>query len=229
MKLTVLQKESPFFDEKDVLRSIGMPEDHHFAGTIRTLLEETKAIAKPKAFYMECAVEKVAAEAVVIDGVTFLSSFLADHLKEQSTVYPYLCTCGKELASFALSLTGMEEKYAFDAIMNFYQKMASFFVESALVDKMPEGCVPEKDNPGDLPDWNIREQRKLFDLFGSAAAGIGVELSPKYMMFPLKSVSGIFYPAEDVWENCKCCQRRNCGRRKTGFSERAYLESLYLY
>ncbi|HHE41239.1 MAG TPA: vitamin B12 dependent methionine synthase, partial [Dehalococcoidia bacterium] len=68
--------------------------------------------------------------------------------------------------------------------------------------------------PGSLEDWPIEQQRPLFDLLGDVEGGIGVRLTDKFLMIPVKSISGIFFPTEVRFESCQLCQRERCtGRR----------------
>ena len=227
MKLTILQGEMIPFDETDVLKRLGMPPEHRFAATIRDLLERTKNIAEPKALFMECTVEKVTEEIAVVDGVPLCSELLASRLRNVPKVYPYLCTCGLELDAYGETLTDMSEKFAFDAIMDFYQKQMEFIVKGRVVNLLPEGYVVGISNPGSLSGWTIHEQKKLFALYGDAAAEIGVSLKPHFLMTPLKTTSGICYQMKELSTDCVYCQREDCPRRKEPYCEKALLETLY--
>ena len=66
-------------------------------------------------------------------------------------------------------------------------------------------------------DWNVSQQRVLFDMLGDDTAG--VELTANMLMTPQKSVSGIIgigYDNEITKYNpCTTCRRQDCpGRRK---------------
>ena len=74
MKVTFLDQYERAFDEKDVLKSIKMPEDHVFGKTIAELLKKTDEIAKPKGFFMECEVEQITENTVTVGGQTFQSA-----------------------------------------------------------------------------------------------------------------------------------------------------------
>jgi hypothetical protein len=84
-------------------------------------------------------------------------------------------------------------------------------------------------NPGSLPDWPLSEQRPLFTLLGENPGTIGVELMDSFLMTPVKSVSGMWFPTEERFESCQLCQRHNCpGRRAqfdAGLYDRKYRES----
>ena len=79
----------------------------------------------------------------------------------------------------------------------------------------------------DLWGWEIRELKKLFEIFDSSAAKIGVSLSEYYMMKPLKTVAGVFYAVKDHKKECSVCSCADCPRREHPYSEGARLESLY--
>lgn len=66
-------------------------------------------------------------------------------------------------------------------------------------------------------DWPVTEQRKLFAL--ADAGRINVTLSPSFLMFPRKSVSGVFGIGSDVhtppYNPCLQCGKRDCPARRT--------------
>lgn len=211
------------FDEKDILKYMKMPEDHSFGASIASLLERTDKIAKPKAFFMECKVDEITDRTVTIEGYTFHSKILGKKLKGKETVYPFLQTCGAELAEYAKTLTDMVEQFAFDAVMEFYLRQITAVAVSALENEFPDEHVVASSSPGSLIDWHISEQKVLFSLFGEYAEKAGVSLTPSYLMFPVKSVSGIRFENEGVLHDCEICQKKNCRSRKAPFNMKAYL------
>ncbi|MGI5873811.1 MAG: hypothetical protein ACOX8R_04035 [Bacillota bacterium] len=223
MKYTFIDSYERHFDEKDVLKSIRMPADHPFGESIAALLAKTDQIASPKAFYMESVVEKIENGVVTVDGHAFHSPILCKKLKDCKIVYPYLSTCGKELADYGLELTDMMDKFAFDAVMEFYRRQIDAAVKGAIENLLPEKTVVSTSNPGSLIDWHIREQRTLFNLFGEAGEKSGVVLNENYLMFPVKSVAGIAFGGSGVSHDCELCQKENCPGRKAPFSMKAYL------
>lgn len=223
MNVTFIDQYERAFDEKDVLRSIKMPVEHSFGSSIAALLEKADKIAKPKGFFMTCDVENVTADTVTIGGQTFCSSILGKKIGNNKVVYPYLSTCGTELADYANGITDMVEKFAFDAVMEFYYRQIDVQVLGAINDLLPEKKVVSCSNPGSLIGWHIREQKKLFTLFGDNAEKIGVQLNDSYLMFPVKSVAGIRFESDNVLHDCELCQKSNCRGRKAAFNMQAYL------
>ncbi|MBQ4093137.1 MAG: hypothetical protein IJO94_07595 [Firmicutes bacterium] len=223
MRIEFFDEYTRSFDEKDVLKYMKMPEDHSFGQSIAALLERTDKIAKPKAFYMECKVEENNGKSVTIDGHTFHSAILCKKLKDKEIVYPYLQTCGKELADYANTLTDMVEQYAFDAVMEFYMRQIKAVAEEALNNEFPPEHVVASSSPGSLIDWHISQQQELFALFGDAAQRAGVSLTPSYLMFPVKSVSGIRFEHHGQLHDCEICQKKNCPGRKVPFNMKALL------
>lgn len=227
MNVTVIEGCGISFTADDVLRSLGMPSNHRFSVPTRKLLEQTKELARPKALYMDFPIEKRTEKMIKAGELCLHSDRLAENMRESAKVYPFLCTCGAELADFAETLTDISDIFAFDAIMEFYSRLMVLRVREVIRGELPEGFVPRRDYPGDLWGWEIRELKKLFDSFGDAAAEIGVSLSEYYMMTPLKSVSGVFYGVQETEKECAVCTVADCPRRETAYREKEYLESLY--
>ena len=223
MKYTFFDQYERHFDEKDVLKSLHMPEDHPFGESIAALLERTDRIACPKAFFIECEVEQIEDGVVTVARHDFYSPILCKKLEGAKVVYPYLSTCGRELADFGLELTDMMEKYASDAVMEFYRRQIDVIAKGAVENLLPEKTVVSTSNPGSLIDWHISEQKTLFDLFGEAGERSGVVLNDSYLMFPVKSVAGIAFGSSGVMHDCELCQKENCPGRKAAFNMKAYL------
>ncbi|MBR5329798.1 MAG: hypothetical protein IKV45_06290 [Firmicutes bacterium] len=227
MEIKMVQPELIPFTFSDVLRSLGMPSAHRFSEPIGALLEKTKDIASPKAFYLECPIEQRTEKMVFAGGQRFYSDRLSQNTKHSAVLYPFLCTCGKEMADFAESLSDVAEVFAFDAIMEFYRKLMTFQVKETIRRELPYGLVPRVDYPGDLWGWEIHDLKKLFRIFGDHAWEIGVSLSEFYMMTPLKTVAGVIYGEPETETECPLCSLERCSRREAPFSQVACLESLY--
>lgn len=67
--------------------------------------------------------------------------------------------------------------------------------------------------------WPLTQQKPLFSLFGDVEELIGVRLTDRCLMIPIKSVSGIFFPNADKFESCQLCQREQCQGRRAPYSE----------
>ncbi|MDO4541344.1 MAG: MarR family transcriptional regulator [Bacillota bacterium] len=225
---TVFIEDCDFsFSEKDILERLGMPREHDFGAKIRELMDVAEPLAKPKAFYMEVKIENRTGNTVTLGGETFNSLALAKNLENVDVVYPYLCTCGRELSEYAKTIDGIMEQYAFDIIMDFYRKRMTIALTEALSNSLEDGGQVSAVNPGSLVDWPIYEQRKLFRVFGENADKIGVELTDNYLMYPIKTVSGIHYPTDKEFHNCQLCQKEGCPSREAPFNMDLYMKTLH--
>ncbi len=65
------------------------------------------------------------------------------------------------------------------------------------------------------------EQKPLFSLFGDVEKLVGVALNASHLMQPLKSTSGILFPAEVTFESCQLCPRKNCSGRRAAYDPEA--------
>jgi hypothetical protein len=77
-------------------------------------------------------------------------------------------------------------------------------------------------NPGSLPDWPLSEQKQLFTLLGEGPQSIGIRLTDSFLMLPIKSVSGIWFPSEATYENCQLCPREQCPGRRAPYDRGLY-------
>ncbi|MCG8400671.1 MAG: vitamin B12 dependent methionine synthase, partial [Firmicutes bacterium] len=66
------------------------------------------------------------------------------------------------------------------------------------------------------------EQKKLFSILGDCSEKIGVELTDSLLMVPVKSISGIFFPAEAGFESCLLCPRADCPGRRAAYDPELY-------
>lgn len=153
---------------------------------------------------------------VVIGGQTFVSRVLAVNLKNVTDVYPYVVTSGREAYEYARSID--DEFIEFWAHQVCEMALTSFRVDALEAVKQQTGFQNLSSmNPGSIASWPIDQQRPLFDLLGSVYENTGVELTPSYLMVPVKSGSGILFPTEKHFANCMLCPRDDCPNRRAPF------------
>ena len=90
-----------------------------------------------------------------------------------------------------------------------------------LIDHFQPGKISRM-NPGSLPDWPLPEQQQLFALLGGGPASIGIKLTDSFLMVPIKSVSGIWFPNEESFESCRLCPREKCPGRRAPYDPDLY-------
>ncbi len=177
------------------------------------LVERSLEVAKPKALCRVCYVEDRTDNAVVIEDRTFTSRVLRQNLDGVQRVFPFVATCGTEFEKLMLDRSDIMASYCLDTIMMIAVQQARRHVEAYLKDTYAVGQLSRM-APGSLQDWPLEEQQPLFDLLGDVEQQIGVRLTERFLMIPIKSVSGIFFPTEVRFESCQLCPRLNCpGRR----------------
>ncbi len=180
---------------------------------VQELVEVARSIAKPKAVYKVAYVDDRDGDTVTIDGVKFTGRVLRVNLDQIERVFPYIATCGAELEAVTIPSGDVMKAYCFDAIKTVILRSATTYLSNRLTEYYALGKMSHM-NPGSLDSWPITQQKELFSLFGDVEELIGVRLTKSYVMFPLKSVSGIYFPTEISFESCQLCQREKCiGRR----------------
>ena len=180
---------------------------------VQELVEVTRSVAKPKVVYKVSYVDDKNGDTVTIDGVRFTSRVLRINLDQVERVFPYVATCGTELEEIAVLSNDIMKSFCFDVIKTMVLESAITYFSNRLAEYYVLGKMSHM-NPGSLESWPVVQQKKLFSLFGDVEELIGVKLAKSCVMFPLKSVSGIYFPTEIKFESCQLCPRERCiGRR----------------
>lgn len=213
----VLLEGIPFDpDEQALFNALHMDPAAPFAGDVRALLDQARARANPKGIYKLAAVERIDGGSVRLDGAVFSSRVMAVNLENVDRAFPFIATCGMELEQWSQDLGDMMAQFWADKI----KEMALFSALTALDEHFTQTYQPglrAAMNPGSLEDWPVSQQEPLFALFGGGAARIGVRLTESYLMFPVKSVSGVWFATERGYENCMLCPRENCPNRRAPY------------
>jgi len=204
----------PFeLDTEALLAELRIDPASERAGEIRRAAEAVGPSIRPKAVYDVCYVEGRGDDTVELGGVMFTSRVLRINLEGAERVFPFIATCGREVADRAAAYDDMMLRFALDRLMEQALRAASAHTVSILTDTYSLGGTSVM-NPGSLDDWPMAEQRQLFSLFGDVGELIGVELTDSFLMVPIKSVSGILFPTEIRFESCQLCPRETCPSRR---------------
>ncbi len=187
-------------------------------GHIREMLDIARPIAKPKAVFDVAYIENKNGDSMEIGGVEFKSRVLRINLDKVERVFPYVVTCGRELDEIDIPSTDFIKGYFLDQIKETAVVLARQYVEGYLKKRYALGQLSRMaPGAGAGDDWPITQQKELFSLFGGREKVeelIGVRLTDSFLMVPIKSVSGIFFPTEIRFESCQICPREQCiGRR----------------
>ena len=184
------------------------------------LLARSLEVARPKALAREAYVDSRSDGAVIIDGHVFTSRVLRQNLDVVERVFPFVATCGVELDSIEVDASDLMASYCMDTIRMLALNTARRQLEQQLKTVYSTGQMSRM-APGSLQDWPLQEQRPLFELLGDVEGQIGVKLTERMLMVPIKSVSGIYFPTEVRFESCLLCQRANCPGRRAPYDAAA--------
>ena len=185
------------------------------------MAREAEGAGKPKLCYGVGYVESRGEDHVVIGGVTFTSRVMRVNLEKVHRVFPYVATCGPELEKWSKAFEGILEKFWADAIKETAVRSTIRYLQEHLTERFRPGAMSRM-NPGSLPDWPLSEQKPLFSLLGENPAKIGVQLMDSFLMTPVKSVSGMWFPTEEKFESCQLCQREKCPGRRAPYDPSLY-------
>ena len=216
--------EIAFHPNVEQLRNkLGLGEDSDEAEDFVGLLNQALPLARPKAALGTAKIDSLDETGkVVIEGIEFHSLLLAQNLGEVHTAWPYLATCGRELYEHTQSIPDPFERFWLEEVMQQALTDVRAAMLKLLADEIYEGKVAAM-GPGSLEEWPISQQRPLFRLLGDAPERCGVTLADTLLMLPNKSVSGIFFPNEHGYVNCRLCPKENCPNRKAEYDPEASL------
>lgn len=188
-------------------------------------LDLARTIGRPKAAFRECFVEARGDDTVTVDGVIFTSPTLRKNLDGVERVFPFVCTCGQEVAKAGAAAAAGDfiKGFWWDSIQARLLGAAIAHFQEHLTRRFALGKTAQM-NPGsgDAEIWPVSQQRELFGLLGDVRAAIGVELTHSGMMLPIKTVSGIRFPTEANFRSCQVCHRANCPNRTAEFDQEVW-------
>ena len=210
---------------EQVLRHLHLDEDGKYAGDVHGLIEVTQPLIRPKAIYEVCYIDRKDEDKVEISGVEFTSRVLRVNLDKVERVFSYIATCGTEVQSVEVESDDLMRKFVLDAIKQMALGVAVKHLRQHIDENFRPGQMSAM-NPGSLEDWPISQQKQLFSIFGDVESLIGVRLTDSFLMLPIKSVSGIYFPTEIKFESCQLCPRERCQGRRAPYN--AKLKEKYL-
>jgi hypothetical protein len=158
----------PFhIDDQETANLLGpAADDGAMEGELGALINQAREISRPKAVYRPCYVEDRDGDRTTIEGVAFESRVLAVNLKDAHRVFPYVATCGGELALWAASVTDPLARFWADGICELAVRAAG----RHLIEHLRSGYGLAKAasmNPGSLQDWPLTQQTPLFRLIAT--------------------------------------------------------------
>jgi hypothetical protein len=205
-------------DTAALLARVHVAPESDDATTVTALLDQARAVARPKALYAEAFVEGRGDDFIQIAGLTFTSRMLRRKLDAVERVFPYVATCGHELDGVSLPTGDALVQFWWDAIKAEVLAAARAHLVAHLTDRFRLGQTARMSpGSGDVDVWPIEQQRELFALLGGVTPAIGVILTESCLMIPNKSVSGFLFATEHDFFTCQVCHRDPCQNRKAPF------------
>jgi hypothetical protein len=210
----------PFhFETDNFLRKMRVNrDDTQMVADIDRIVEEVRAVAKPRAAYREAFVENCDTDSVTIDGVTFPSRVLSRVLENTERVFAYVATCGVEADAVRVTNGDPLLEYFVDMLKEMLVECAYEFLRNKLEMSYQSGELSNL-SPGSIDAWPVSGQREMFTLLGDTHSAVGVQLNDSCLMIPVKSVSGLCFSAEKNIESCKLCSRTPCRGRRAAYDK----------
>ena len=225
MEIRVLDAVPFQIDMEALAKQLRIKEGSAHLEKLGKLAGRARAVGKPKAVFRTAYIEERTDDRVRVNGVVFSSRVLRVNLDKAHRVFPYVATCGKELEEWSQGIEDILEKFWADAIKEMAVKQMVRHLNEYLTEHFQPGKLSRM-NPGSLADWPLPEQRPLFSILEDGPRTIGVHLTESFLMMPIKSVSGIWFPTEESFESCKLCPREKCPGRRAAYDRDLYAQQI---
>ena len=160
----------------------------------------------------------------IAEDVRFNAGIDAVHfLKNSESLAFFICTAGHSVSKRSKELMNSSkqiEAYINDIIGTVLVNSAMDIIHKKLTRQMQKKGLKTTNrySPGNC-DWNVDEQKKLFDFFPENFSG--VRLSDSSLMSPIKSISGVIGIGKNTsYHNnvCSICKNINCIYRDKKYS-----------
>lgn len=218
----------PFeLDSEALMKRLHIEPGSDDANQFSELLEKARNVGNPKALFSESFIEQKGADNVTIEGVRFFSRTLRMNLEKIERVFPYIVTCGQEVAGIGIVENDFLMEYWLDVIKATLLNAATSYLSKHIDQTFKLGKASHMSpGSGEATVWPIQQQKELFSLFGDVEDLIGVKLTASYLMMPNKTLSGIRFPTEIDFQSCQLCEREICGSRQAPFDKKLW-ESIH--
>jgi len=204
-------------DPGEVLKRLRLGDkSQHIENSVQQIIEIVRPIVRPKAIYEVSYVDNKNEDSLDVGGTRFTSRVLRVNLDKIERVFPYIATCGSEVDEITIPSEHLMENFYLDTIKGMVLGSAISYLKDYLTRNYALGQVTHM-NPGSLDDWPVTQQKELFSIFGNVEDCIGVKLTESYLMIPLKSASGIYFPTQIKFESCQLCPREECSGRRAPY------------
>ena len=156
---------------------------------------------------------------IEINGVPFNSGTAVANVMQGAKQFAvFVATAGEEYERLCAELTSNKDadilsQYIADAIGSTIAVKLGSYVEKRLADAIIPQRFSHHLSPG-YCHWPVSDQRPLFDLLGGNPCG--VRLSDGFLMYPVKSLSGIIAIGDQLRQEvsgCDICPMVRCFRR----------------
>ncbi len=215
--MEVLDNISVKLDPGEVLKRLRLGDkSQHIENSVQQIIEIVRPIVRPKAIYEVSYVDNKNEDSLDVGGTRFTSRVLRVNLDKIERVFPYIATCGSEVDEITIPSEHLMDNFYLDTIKGMVLGSAISYLKDYLTRNYALGQVTHM-NPGSLDDWPVTQQKELFSIFGNVEDCIGVKLTESYLMIPLKSVSGIYFPTQIKFESCQLCPREECSGRRAPY------------
>ena len=212
--LLTLEKDALTQGERNRILAMGGEDEEE---EIRDILDEAETVARPKMLWRVAPIQEKGEDSVRVCDVEVVSPLMRKNFDPIGRVFPYVCTCGTELETWA-------EAYRDDPLAEFWcEEIRKLYLAHAIQAGRDHiirtygftGYFAAM-NPGSIREWPLSGQLQLFAMLGreDVLKYAGVRLTESLLMLPSKSTSGVAFESGKKYENCSRCPILKCPNRR---------------
>ena len=174
---------------------------------LQPFIDQVLEQSQPRALYAPREIEARGDDFLQVREVRIASRVLARHAVPGLPVFLFVATLGARIEAAIHGGRDVLEQYCLETVANLAldEAVRQLHLHLSREYHLPRlYCL----SPGTLSDWPIEEQRKLFALLGRVEEALGVRLTEHLLMIPRMSLSGVFFPSNLDFSECRLCQMR---------------------
>jgi hypothetical protein len=205
-------------DVTEVIKQMHLHGDkQRYENYLRELIQIVTPLARPKALYKVCCVDKKESDSLEIDGVKFNGRLIVDTLEGVDTVFVCVATCGREVESVEIPAAEVMKRYCLDMIKTALIFTATTYLDEYLKKHYSLDNEISRISPGEIKAFPSTQHKNIFAVLGDVEGKIGLKLTEYCALVPTKSSSGIFFSKETKFISCRMCTQKRCMGRRAAY------------
>ena len=213
--MMLLQSFDTTIDVDAVLAAVVPTKRERYAPVAADVYASLSEVVRPVALFVPCRARPVSGDTYELCGVPFSSPLFSLCFSRTDTAYPFVFSLGEGVDTVIRSHERPVPLVLADTMANAMLLRVRESFEQRLCSMYHHGHVAMV-RPGSLDVWPLSGQGPLFSVL-SRSFHVPVRLTDQYLMDPMKSISGIYFPTVSPVSPCMLCTAEHCIGREHAY------------